>query len=99
MQLLPISKQELRTSILTDWQMPTEYNTQLDEYYILHWEGSYFRSRNKEGSLYHGDTKYRVVFFKCNPTDVYNSQLVRISFRKPKPEYGLFPVALVNIKR
>lgn len=94
-----------QASITREFNLSPETASQMDEYYVLHWEVDYFLGRavNKNWVLtrkgisfivlFEPEDTFATVFSKvCNP-----SQQVKLSFRKPPaPSCGFVIVKALN---
>ena len=85
--------------ILNEFYLTPSLAATLDEYYMMKWDGSYFKSQvTCAGTIVHRGVEYVLVL----PTTLYirffESTKVKLSFRKAKPGYpgSEFPYVLVR---
>lgn len=92
-----ITRNQVASLLINFWHYPDQYRNTLDQYFVRHWEGSHFDKMIKDGTLIQNENSYLVVYQNCTPFSVKNSKQVKLSFRKPNPEFGLQAYVLVKI--
>jgi hypothetical protein len=90
---------ETASAILNQFHLGEFYRSALDRYYLMHWTGNYFASKiSMHQTLMHQDVEYIVICPDSTKLVYYfNQDQIRLSFRKPKPGRGLFPVVLIDL--
>ena len=96
-----ITRTQLHSLLINRFNFPSQYQDCLSSYF------SYVVSPNKffdmmvSGSItLREDQKcaYLVVYKECTPTSLKSVQQLKLSFRKPAPEFGLDAYVLVRIQ-
>lgn len=82
---------------MNNWNFPAEYQDCLSAYYLLQWEGKYFGEKLREGTISHNDEEYIVVYKNTTYFAAKKAAQVRLSFRKPQPEFNLPGYVIVSV--
>lgn len=77
--------------------MPVSLLPHLAEYFLLYWEGKYFKERMKEGKICGESGPYIVGYNKCTPELAFHATQLHLSFRKPKTEFNLPGYVVVSL--
>lgn len=95
-----IDKSVLRYITNNIFTVPEQYLDLYQKYLLLYWEGSYLKNKINLGTIqYNYIPSCSVIFQNCTPEKAYKAAQVRLSFRVPKPEFGIYPVVLIQIAR
>lgn len=65
-------------SLLTQWYLPPTITPKLSNYYLLHWQKTWFDKQEKDSLLIHDSIPYVVI-----ATEELKSPILLLSFRKP----------------
>ena len=90
----------LNSAVLLDWNIPAPLAEELEKYYLLLWQGEYFRElvRKGYGRLKHQDTDYAILYYSGMIRETMAATNVAVSFRKMKHfPYGYVMVRPVSI--
>lgn len=96
MQKYGVSRTNMSYLCMNNWNFPEDFADCLSQYYLLQWEGKYFGSQLYEGTVKHRDMEYVVVYKNCTYFSAKSAKQVRLSFRKPKPEFDLPGYVIVS---
>lgn len=94
-----LTKLQMHSAVINDFELSSECQTACDKYYILHWQGSHLKHVIRNGTIIHQGVQYLVVYSGCKPFDIKSNSQLYISFRKPAKEYELRAYALVSLGR
>ncbi len=87
------------SALVNEFYLTATQTSTLDYHYLLHWSGMYLQHRIKnspDGLLMHGDIPYILVLPVGVRNKFYESPHLKLSFRKPRAEYGIPPYVLVR---
>lgn len=85
------------STLINEFYLPVSSAASLDRYYVLHWTGHYLSTQlSVQGTITHRNVEYICVLPECIRTRFFQAHQIKLSFRKPKGEYGIPPYALVR---
>lgn len=94
-----ISKDSMRDALITNWNMPQEYQDACQSYYLLRWSASHVRQVWNNGVIIHKGVSYLVQYYRCYPHQIKGDVQVFVSFRQPDPIFGLQSYVLISPAR
>ncbi len=79
----------IHSHCISTFSIPKTCLSQLSNYFILHWEGSYLEEQQKKslGAIWREGIEYLVIYHHCLPRDCFSSPQCALSFRRMK-EYS-----------
>lgn len=87
--------------LYTDFHFKDKFLPVLGRYYILHWSGTQFLNRMKDGMILIAKTnetvQYKVIYDTCTPESVKAAKQIRLSFRAAKNEIGLPAYVIIQV--
>lgn len=92
-----VAKSSLAYMCVNNWNFPEDFRDCLTDYYLLQWEGKYFAQSLKDGIIRHLDKEYAVVYKNCTYFAAKKASQLRLSFRKPQPEFDLSGYVIVSV--
>ena len=94
-----VSKLEMHSCLINDFELTPEQISACEKYYILHWQAAHLKQVIRNGTIIHQGVCYLVVYKDCKPCDIKSGSQVYVSFRKPAKEYELRAYALVSLRK
>lgn len=87
----------LHAALINEFYLTPIQISSLDTHYVLNWTGAYLKHVTTiHNTIIRQDIEYIVVLPECVKSKFYATDQVKVSFRKPKVEFGGFPYALVR---
>lgn len=91
-----VTKRQVHSLLINLFHYPAEYRDTLQDYFILCWTGEHLFDRLIDGTVSVGSTEYLIIYQNCNSYTSKRAKQVRLSFRKPMPEFNLPAYVIVR---